>query len=106
MWSQAVVRQLLEFGANIGVKNIYDEVPVAQILPETLERFLDDFCLQSEGNVTNDKFKITLKFDFLVPPYDQKVSELLESIGSHFGLKFFKNPDHLSNELLSTTMVA
>jgi hypothetical protein len=31
MWPQSVVRTLLEFGANIGMKNIYDEVPVAQV---------------------------------------------------------------------------
>ena len=70
MWPQTVVRWLLECGANIGMKNIYDEVPVAQILPETLEKFLDEHCLVAEGNVTNEKFKITLKFDFLVPPYE------------------------------------
>jgi hypothetical protein len=38
MWPQSVVRLLLESGANIGVKNIYDEVPIAQILPG-LENF-------------------------------------------------------------------
>jgi hypothetical protein len=39
-------------------------------LPETLEKFLDEHCLLAEGNVTNEKFKISLKFDFLVPPYE------------------------------------
>jgi hypothetical protein len=72
MWPQSVVRHLLESGANIGVKNIYDEVPIAQILPETMEQFLNEHCLVSEGNVTNDNFKITLNFDFLVPPYEQE----------------------------------
>ena len=78
LWPQSVVRQLLEFGANIGMKNIYEEVPVAQILPETLEQFLDEFCLSAEGNVTNENFKISLKFDFLVPPYDQDELKVTE----------------------------
>ncbi len=72
MWPQSVVRRLLESGANIGVKNKYHEVPIAQILPETMEKFLNEHCLVSEGNVTNENFKITLNFDFLVPPYEQE----------------------------------
>ena len=66
-WPQTVVRELLELGANIGLKNIYDEVPINRILPETMEEFLNDFCLTPEGSVTNSDFKITASFDFLVP---------------------------------------
>ena len=33
-----------------------------------MESFLDEFCLMSEGNVTNNNFKITTRFDFLAPP--------------------------------------
>ena len=66
-WPQSVVRTLLEMGANIGLKNIYEEVPIDRILPETMEDFLNDVCLCPEGDVTNSDFKITAKFDFLVP---------------------------------------
>ena len=66
-WPQTVVRELLELGANIGLKNIYGEVPINRILPETMEEFLNDFCLTSKGSVTNSDFKITASFDFLVP---------------------------------------
>ena len=42
---QDVVRLLLENGANIGIKNAYEEVPVENILPETMESFLNEFCI-------------------------------------------------------------
>ena len=66
-WSQSVVLTLLELGSNIGLKNVYDEVPIDKILPEVMEEFLDTRCLIPEGDVTNTDFKITAKFDFLVP---------------------------------------
>ena len=68
MWPEAVVRHVLEMGANIGVENVYGEVPVNHILPETMEAHLNSFCLTSKGNVTNDNFEITARFDFLAPP--------------------------------------
>jgi ankyrin repeat protein len=74
MWPQTVVRSLLEIGANIGLKNIYEEVAINRILPEVMEDFLNDYCLTSEGNVTNENFKITAKFDFLVPFGTNEVS--------------------------------
>ena len=108
MWSQSVVRMLLERGANIGMKvvemtkkvsyrlrdspyrcgershnlwqtflriyvyiftrneiilkmfaqNVYEEAPVEDILPETMEAFLDEFCLTSHGDLTNKEFKV------------------------------------------------
>ena len=66
-WPQKVTAALLELGANIGLKNIYGEVPINKILPETMEEFLNTKCLNPEGDVTNANFKITAIFDFLVP---------------------------------------
>ena len=66
-WPQSIVKSLLELGANIGLKNNLDEVPISRILPETMEDFLNNVCMVPEGDPTNDKFKITTKFDFLVP---------------------------------------
>jgi hypothetical protein len=37
------VRSLLELGANIGMKNHWDEVPITHIQPETMEEFLNEF---------------------------------------------------------------
>ena len=66
-WPQSVVKSLLELGANIGLKNNLQEVPINRILPETMKDFLDNACMETQGDPTNDKFKITTKFDFLVP---------------------------------------
>ena len=66
-WPQSVVKSLLELGANIGLKNNLHEVPINRILPETMEDFLNNVCMETQGDPTNDKFKITTKFDFLVP---------------------------------------
>ncbi|MFY7897367.1 MAG: hypothetical protein ACOVP8_14130, partial [Phycisphaerales bacterium] len=40
------VRSLLELGANIGMKNHWDEVPISNIQPETMEEFLNESCLK------------------------------------------------------------
>ena len=66
-WPQSVAKSLLELGANIGLKNNLHEVPINRILPETMEDFLNNVCMETQGDPTNDKFKITTKFDFLVP---------------------------------------
>ena len=66
-WPQSVVKSLLELGANIGLKNNLEEVPINRILPETMEDFLNNVCMVPQGDTSNDKFKITTKFDFLVP---------------------------------------
>ena len=47
---------------------LFLKVPISHILPETMESFLDGFCLKSEGNVTNNNFKITARFEFICPP--------------------------------------
>ena len=67
-WSQPIVRQLLERGANVGVKNNWDEVPITMIMPETMENFLDEFCLQSKNEVTHNDFELEFNYSFLAPP--------------------------------------
>ena len=42
------------------LQNVYDEAPVEDILPETMEAFLDEFCLTSQGDLTNKDFKVSL----------------------------------------------
>ena len=68
MWSQGTVRRLLEAGANIGMKNHFDEVPISKILPDTMEGFLDEFCLEAERDVHHEDFEITFNYSFLAPP--------------------------------------
>lgn len=69
-WSQATVRELLERGANIGVKNRWEETPIARILPETMEAFLDEFCLTSKNEVQHENFQLRFRYAFLAPPVD------------------------------------
>ena len=57
-WSQDTVRKLLEKGANIGLKNNWEETPISKIRPETMESFLDEFCLHSKHDVHQEEFEL------------------------------------------------
>ena len=67
LWSQDTVRRLLELGANIGMKNLWDETPISKIRPETMESFLSEFCMTSSGDVVHEDFSLTFRYDFLAP---------------------------------------
>ena len=69
-WPQAAVRLLLERGANIGLKNKMDETPIERILPDTMEDFLDNFCLTSKNEIHQKDFQLNFKYHFLAPPVD------------------------------------
>lgn len=70
LWDQGVVRQLLELGGNIGMRNHWEETPISLIMPETMEAFLDDFCLKSSKEVTHSDFELEFNYSFLAPPVD------------------------------------
>ena len=67
-WDQATVRLLLECGANIGMKNHWEEVPISKISPDTMEAFLDEFCIEARGDVNHENFELTFDYSFLAPP--------------------------------------
>jgi len=69
-WSQKTVRRLLEKGANIGQKNNWDETPISKIKPETMESFLDEFCLTSKNDIHQEDFELHMKYAFIAPPVD------------------------------------
>ena len=52
----------------MGVKNYRDKAAVGAILPDTLREFLDEHCIDGDGVITDEEFKITFKYDFLAPP--------------------------------------
>ncbi len=56
-----MIKQLLSRGANMGVKNHRDKPAVASILPETLREFLDERCIDGEGVITHEDFKVTFR---------------------------------------------
>ena len=57
LWTQEDVTNLLNLGANIGVRNLRGEIPLTRILPETLEDFLDN-CATHESHPMNEDFKV------------------------------------------------
>ena len=71
-WTQDVVKLLLERGANVGMRNDWNHVPVTGIAPETLEEFLDQHCVTSNCGPTIDvqhrNLEITFDYSFLAPP--------------------------------------
>nr|CAD7453654.1 unnamed protein product [Timema tahoe] len=62
------ILMLLKYGAYIGLRNLFEEPPLANITPETLEKFLDT-CLETNGELSREEnFEIRFKFSFLTPP--------------------------------------
>jgi hypothetical protein len=41
--------RLLRLGANVGLRNLAGEAPIAGVLPATMEEFLNTACLQVLG---------------------------------------------------------
>ena len=66
-WNDSVVRNLLELGANIGIKNYWNEIPIAKIRPQTMEDFLDEHCLVHEGDTMHENFELSFQYGFLAP---------------------------------------
>ncbi len=64
------MRSLLEHGANIGMKNHFEELPIDFITPDMLERFFSEYCIKYDEatDVNNEKFEITFDYSFLAPP--------------------------------------
>jgi len=91
-WDQETVTKLLLLGANIGLRNNLGEAPISNILPDTMESFLDNHCLKSEGNPTNEDFKITFHYDFLAPPRENDGKHIQLDDSEHGGITEDKIP--------------
>ena len=62
-WPQEAIRSLLEAGANVGMKNQWNEPAITQILPETFEAFLNEHCVKSNhADIHQHDFELT--FDY------------------------------------------
>jgi len=67
-WPNFITRSLLQNGANIGIKNIWDEIPISRIAPDVMESFLNEDCLKSNNkDIFHKELEITFKYDFLAP---------------------------------------
>ena len=73
-WDQDTVTKLLLLGANIGLRNNLGEAPIYNILPSTMETFLNDHCIKSQGNPTNEDFEVSFHYDFLAPPREDEAN--------------------------------
>ena len=73
-WDNDTVTKLLLLGANIGLRNNLGETPISNILPSTMENYLNQHCIKSQGNPTNEDFKISFHYDFLAPPRDENTN--------------------------------
>ncbi len=77
LWSQDTVGLLLKKGAKFLIKNNHNEVAMKHITPETLESYLNEQCLDSEGKLNSKGFCISANYNFLLPPDgQQQVSEM------------------------------
>lgn len=92
-WPAEAVRVLLECGANVGMKNQFDEVAITQIPAETFEDFLNTFCMKTNSmDLNHENFELTFDYTFLAPsndnlpktlqkidPEDPAISKLVDS---------------------------
>ncbi len=82
LWSQNIIRHLLEAGANIGIKNLWEDIPITKIDPQTMEDFLDEYCVQAVGDVNHENFEVTYNYSFLAPPAEDLPLENREGINT------------------------
>ena len=67
-WPEDIVSRLLKLGANVGLTNLLGEPAILNILPSTMENFLDTVALSSnKRNPSNKNFAITFDYSFLAP---------------------------------------
>merc|ERR550534_2665903 len=57
-----------------------------------MESFLDNHCLKSEGNPTNEDFKITFHYDFLAPPRENDGKHIQMDDSEQGGAAEIKTP--------------
>ncbi|XP_045525464.1 transient receptor potential cation channel protein painless [Pieris brassicae] len=70
------VLDLLRNGACIGLRNKFDEPPLADISAKTLETYLDE-CITTNGErPSDDDYEIHIKYSFLVYPNNSLENEL------------------------------
>jgi len=66
-WNDKVVRDILELGANIGIKNFFHDTPISRIHPQTMEAFLDEHCIVHQGDTMHEDFRLSFRYNFLAP---------------------------------------
>ncbi|XP_063222114.1 transient receptor potential cation channel protein painless-like [Bacillus rossius redtenbacheri] len=70
-----IVEALLNRGAYIGVRNAFEEPPLSNIDPKTLENFLDSRMSKNKAYPRDEDFELEFNYEFLVPPSAKKMAK-------------------------------
>ncbi|CAH0686051.1 unnamed protein product [Spodoptera exigua] len=73
---QDTVLELLRNGACVGLRNKFDEPPLADINAKTLETYLDECVTTNSQRPSDDDYEIHMKYSFLVYPNNSLENEL------------------------------
>jgi hypothetical protein len=65
---ESAVVQLLRSGAHLGLRNLLQETALKNILPSTLESFLDSCIRLSDEKSSSKNFSITFDYSLLATP--------------------------------------
>ncbi|XP_077292871.1 transient receptor potential cation channel protein painless-like [Arctopsyche grandis] len=69
---QIIVLDLLRNGASINTMNVYNELPIADILSKTMKKFLDECLTTSDKNPDDENYEIKFNYTFLMPQHYKK----------------------------------
>ena len=101
-WPSSIVLALLKHGAKVGMKKESESV-IRRISPKTLEEFLDNHCLKSNFNTTENDIhiehsdlEITFDYSFLVPYVEDYKTETDSSLHwyENYHLCCFNDPNN------------
>ncbi|XP_013175336.1 PREDICTED: transient receptor potential cation channel protein painless [Papilio xuthus] len=70
------VLELLRSGACVGLRNKFDEPPLADINAKTLETYLDECISSNSERPSDDDYEIHIKYSFLVYPNNSLENEM------------------------------
>lgn len=65
---QDIVMALLKNGACIGIRNKFNEPPLADMSAKTLETYLDDCLTTNNERPNDDNYELQFDYSFLAPP--------------------------------------
>lgn len=72
------VLELLRNGACVGLRNKFNEPPLADINAKTLENYLDECITTNDKRPSDDDYEIHIKYSFLVYPNNSLENEMCE----------------------------
>ena len=109
MWPHSVVKRILEHGAHIATPNLYNQVPLDKIHPQTLEDFLNESCIlpdEEREDISSLSYMIRVKFDFLIRnSEDSKEDGIIPETEGLWHMSQSKKHSYLLNHPVITTFL-